>query len=137
MYEYTLNQIIQHESSWTCNVFEFDRINIGGIFLKNEEYDEMPVGVFADLHYRYYKKSKKIVISGSGLAPARYCALTFEFTEYLCLICKKLCRRNQKCLCNSYSICWSPINAQIAGLQYSDEFEFSYFEDEYDINIIL
>ena len=130
-----LNEIIKTENGWFCNVFEFDRINIGGIFLDNKEYEQIEVEPIPNCHYRYYRKTRKIVISSVFYSENKFCALDFEFKQWKCLICRKLCRRDQKCLCEPYSNCWSPMNVKIVGLIFSDVFEFNYLSDS-EINII-
>jgi hypothetical protein len=132
-----LNYISKNENSWFCNVFEFDKINTGGIFINNEDYENISVEPFSEFNYRYYKKSKKIVISANNFQEYKFCALDFAFDQWKCLICRKLCRRNQNCFCKPYSNCWSPIDAKITGLLFSNVLEFNYLNSEDEVNIIL
>ena len=136
MENYPLNQIIVTESGWCCCVFEFDRINFGNVYMSSKDYSDINVHPIQDCHYRYYKKSKKIIISGSGDVNSCFCALDFNFEYWKCLICKKITRKNDhNCFCNSYSICWTPIKPEIVGLLFLNDLSFEYNSED-SLNII-
>lgn len=136
---FPLNHIIKNESGWFCNVFEFDKINIGGLYINYDEFSEMPVHPFYDMNFRLYKKTKKVVISGTKEINESFCAFRLNYPMWKCLLCKKISNFNEhQCFCESYSKCWTPINGEITGVSFSDTLEFNYhFEHDLFSNIII
>ncbi len=139
MINFPVNEIIKSDSGWTCNVFIFDQINASGLFVSSESYDNMTVDPFVDYCYRYYRRTKKIVISSSKVIDFNYCALDFQYKHWKCLICRKLSQISEPdCFCPSYSKCWTPVDGIISGVLFSNELDFPYhFSDNSLSNIIL
>jgi hypothetical protein len=139
MIDFPLNQIVKSNSGWSCNTFEFDKINIGGLYLSSESYDEMQVLPFTEYTYRFYKRTKKIVISSANFVDYNYCALDLQYQNWKCLLCKKLNKiSNPICFCQTYSKCWTPIDGVISGVLFSNALDFSYhLSDDGLSNIIL
>ena len=88
---------------------------------------------------RYYKWSKKIVVSSNQLTDYNYSAIDFGYENWKCLICRKLCKKSEpNCFCKTYSKCWSPIDGKIKGILLSNECEFDYhFNNDELSNLIL
>ena len=139
MINFPLNKIIKSESGWTCNTFEFDKINAGGLYISYEDFENMEVLPFGDYAFRLYRKSKKVVISSAHFVEYEYCALKLEYSMWKCLLCKKLSPISAaECFCKEYSICWSPIGGKISGVIFSNNCQFYYhFNDNSLSNLIL
>ena len=139
MLDFPLNQVIKSENGWTCNVFQLNYINTGGLFISEEDYEHMQVDPFKDQNYRFYQKTKKIVLSGSGDLNYNYCALNLRYTYWKCLLCKKLNKISEpNCYCSTYSNCWSPVDGVIVGCLFANNLSFPYhFEDTTLSNLIL
>jgi hypothetical protein len=139
MTDFPLNEIIKSDSGWTCHVFTLDQINAGGLYLSLENYDDINVDPFVDYSYRYYKRTKKIVISSSKPVNFNYCALDFQYKYWKCLVCRKLSEFSEAdCFCKTYSNCWTPVDGIISGISFSNELDFPYhFIDNSLSNIIL
>ena len=138
MLNFPLNTIIKSESGWTVNVFEFDRINTGGLYISYEDFDAMQVEPFTEQTFRLYRKSKKIVISSDAFVDYEYCALSLQYFFWKCLLCKKLNKiSDPNCFCQSYSTCWTPVNGIITGVVFSNDLNFEYhFVDNSLSNLI-
>lgn len=138
MLEYPLNKIITLDSSWFSIVFEFDRINNGGVFIPNEEYSSLSIASSEDYFFRYYKNDKQLVVSSNTNVSESYCALKMSYQNWVCLGCKKLCKfSDSKCFCKTYSIAWKPINPSITGIEFSNDLDFNYhFNQESSLNIV-
>jgi len=116
MNDFPLNTIIKSELGWTCNTFELDKINAGGLFLSSQAYEQITVLPFTDYSYRFYKRTKKIVISSRKLN---------KISDPICF-------------CKTYSNCWTPIDGIISGVSFSNNLDFSYhLNDDGLSNIIL
>jgi len=139
MSDFPLNQIIKSETSWICNVFEFDRINAGGLYLSFQDFEFMDVEPFTEQNFRLYRKTKKIVLSSGGQIDYNFCALRLRYDYWKCLLCQKLSKISEsKCYCLTYSNCWSPIDGVITGASFSNELLFLYhFEENAFSNLIL
>lgn len=138
MTDFPLNHIIKSESGWTCKVFEFDKINTGGLFLSSENYDNIEVLPFTEYSYRYYKKTKKIVISSSKFIDFEYCALDLQYQNWKCLLCRKLNKiSDPNCFCQTYSNCWTPIDGIISGVSFSSNLDFKYHLCDDGLNNII
>jgi len=55
------------------------------------------------------------------------------------LLCKKISNVGEaNCYCLTYSKCWTPINAEVSGVCFSNTLEFKYHFDHDDLsNLIL
>jgi hypothetical protein len=139
MLDFPLNEIIKSESGWTCNVFNLDHINVSGLYLSSENYENTTVDPFVEYSFRYYQRTKKIVISSSKNIDFDYCALDFQYKYWKCLICRKLSRISEPdCFCQSYSKCWTPVDGIISGVLFSNKLDFPYhFSDCSLSNIII
>ncbi len=139
MNDFPLNTIIKSELGWTCNTFELDKINAGGLFLSSQAYEQITVLPFTDYSYRFYKRTKKIVISSSVFVDYQFCALDFQYQNWKCLLCRKLNKISDPiCFCQTYSNCWTPIDGIISGVSFSNSLDFSYhLNDDGLSNIIL
>jgi hypothetical protein len=131
MNELTLNKIKHIETGWICNVFEFDRINTGGLYISLDDFMEMKVKPFDDYIFRLYKKTKKIVINSVNPTDYEYCAIDVFYPLWKCMLCKKICKNtDSKCFCKSYSTCWTPINGEVTGLLFNNDGNFNYHLDK-------
>jgi hypothetical protein len=139
MTQFSLNRIVHSESGWTCNVFELDKINVGGLMITSEDYETIEVMPFSDYVYRFYKRSKKIVFSSKIPTEYNYCGLDVKYSMWKCVLCKKLSKANDpNCFCQTYSKCWTPINAIISGVIFSHNCEFEYhFSNNELSNLII
>jgi hypothetical protein len=137
--EFPLNKIIQNGNGYTCIVFQLDIINVGGLFISSEQFDDITVHAFDNCSFRYYRRSRKIVISSSGQTEYEYAAINLSYTYWKCLICKKVNKRSEpSCFCNTYSICWTPIDGEITGILFQNNDEFKYhFDDNSLSNLII
>lgn len=135
----SLNQIVTTESGWSCNVFKFGIINNGGVYIDEDEFENILVNKNFAYNLRTYARSKIVVVSSKEFVPYKYCALDFKYNYWKCLICKKLNKFfENKCFCNTYSNCWTPIECEIEGLIFSNDIEFKYhFGNDLDSQIIL
>lgn len=139
MIKFPLNKIIKSELSWTCNVFEVGVINAGGLYIDNDQFETMNVLPFEDYAFRFYRRTKKIVISSNKPTEYEFCAIDLNYTLWRCLLCKKISKRSEpKCFCKSYSICWTPIDGEISGILFDNDCSFNYhFNDNSLSNLIL
>ena len=139
MKDFPLNKIVFSESGWTCNVFEFDVINEGGMYIEYDVFKEYTQQDFEDYTYRVYHKTKKIVFSSKKETEFQYCALNVSFQYWKCLLCKKLNKiSDSKCFCLTYSTCWTPINGVLSGVYFSNDLDFKYhFYDNTLSNLII
>lgn len=139
MNEIPLNHILKNNSGWYCNVFEFNRINAGGLYISYDDFLEMTVHSFKDINFRIYKKTKKVVVSGKQNIDKSFCAFTLSYPMWKCLLCKKISNFTEhQCFCESYSKCWTPINGEITGVAFSNEMDFNYhFEKDSFFNLII
>ena len=137
MQDFSLNQVINYESNWSCSVFELDRINLGGLFISSEDFVEMIVAPMP-FSFRFYSKTKKIVVSGPGNIEEPYGIIEVEYDFWKCMCCKKISRRNEsECYCGSYNKCWTPIKGSIVGVRFIDSLDFDYrTHDNNTLNII-
>ncbi len=138
MLEFPLNQIINSEYGWTSVVFQIGMINAGNIFISEKEFKEMDA-IVPGYSFRYYQKTKKITISSSNFVDFKYCALKFNYLNWVCLHCHKISKISDSiCFCSTYSKCWTPVDASIVGIEFSNELKFNYhFSDDPLFNIIL
>lgn len=139
MEDFPLNKIIHSKYGWLCNVFEFDKINIGGLYIDYEQFTNMNVLPFNNCNFRFYRKTKKIIVSSGNKIDFEYCAISLNYSIWKCLLCKKICNSfESKCFCKTYSTCWTPIDGEIKGVDFNQDNNFLYHFDE-DIlsNLIL
>jgi len=139
MNDIPLNHVFENDSGWFCNVFEFDKINVGGLFIGFDTFSEMNVKDCEGINFRIYKKSKKLVVSGLFSPLKTFCALNLSYPMWRCMLCKKISNFTEnQCFCDSYSKCWTPLNGEIIGVLFNDKLEFSYhFEKDTFSNLIL
>ena len=139
MNDFPLNKIIFSESGWTCNVFAFDIINAGGLYIDFNTFKEYEEQTFEDYVYRVYSRSKYIVFSSKKEIEFEYCALSISYKYWKCLLCKKLNKiSDSKCFCLTYSTCWTPLDGVLSGLHFSNDIDFNYhFNDNTLSNLIL
>lgn len=137
MQQHSLNEIINYESNWSCAVFELDRINLGGLYISTEDFENMQVEPMG-CHFRIYSKSKRIVVSGSGVVEKPFCVLDLSYDRWKCMVCKKISSSSTRdCFCGSYNNCWTPIDGTIVGIKFIDSLEFDYRINDNTLNIIL
>ena len=130
----TLNQIIELDESWSCNVFEFDKINLGNILIQWNNIDD--IRFESDkVEFRRYNKTKKIIAYGKN-ATSNYCAIDFYYFMWKCIHCKKICNISERCYCGDISKCWTPINPVAKGVVFLDTCNYNYHFDDYTKNII-
>jgi len=139
MIEFPLNKIIHSESGFTCVVLKLNVIGAGGLMIDEFQFENMNVLPFENQVFRYYRKSKKIAISSNHPAEFEFAAITLNYSIWKCLICKKICKKTEpKCFCQAYSICWTPIDGEISGVEFSNDGDFHYhFRDNSLANLIL
>lgn len=139
MYDFPLNKIIKTEAGFTCVALQLNVLNTGGLYLSEDDFEKISIEQFQDYVIRYYKLSKKLVVSSNKLIEENYCSLDFAYENWRCLICRKLCKKSEpNCFCNTYSKCWSPIDGKITGVLFSNECQFNYhFDNDGLSNLIL
>jgi hypothetical protein len=139
MIEFPLNKIVHSQSGFTCLVFVLNVINVGGLVIDELQFKNINILKFNNCTFRYYRKSKKIVISSSCPTEFEYAAINLNYSMWQCLLCKKISPKTEsKCFCESYSICWTPINGEISGVEFNNDGNFCYhFNDNSLSNLII
>lgn len=127
MFKNVLNQIEKNEDEWYCVVFDFNQINVGGLYVSFDQFSQIDLSSFDNYKFRVYRKSKKLIVSGTQVPREIFCALSFKYQMWRCMLCKKICKVNEnECFCETYSKCWTPLNFQVDGLIFSDKLDFQY-----------
>lgn len=119
-----LNEVVKNDENWYCNVFEFDKLNIGNVCILWDEFDEKKIES-KNVFIRVYKKTKKIVVSGTGEV-SDFCVLDFRYYKWKCFICKKIGDISMvSCFCGEPK-CWSPIDPTIVGVIFLNNMQYNY-----------
>jgi hypothetical protein len=123
----TLNYIESNSTGWYSLVFDFQQINVGGVYISLDQFSEAEFSEGQKYQFRVYKKTKKLVVSGNVSPEFEYCALGLKYQSWRCLLCKKISKINEsKCFCLTYSKCWTPLNFQINGVIFANDLNFQY-----------
>lgn len=129
-----LNEVVKNDENWYCNVFEFDKLNIGNVCILWDEFDEEKIES-KNVFIRVYRKTKKIVVSGTG-SVNDFCVLDFRYHKWKCFVCKKISDISMiSCFCGE-SKCWSPIDPTIVGVVFLSNMQYSYHFDNALGNLI-
>lgn len=132
------NKIVHSSSGFMCVALVIGAINIGGLVIDESQFQEMHVNPIENYAFRYYRNSKKIVISSNSPIEFEYAAVKMNYSMWKCLICKRISKYTESdCFCNSYSLAWTPINAEITGIEFNNDGDFRYhFQDNFLTNLI-
>ncbi len=132
------NEIMQNSSGWTCVIFELDKINPGGLLINYDNFIKMEINLPAEIHLRFYRTTKKIILSAKSTATSTYAFPKFFYSQWKCEICKKISAKSEsKCFCGTKSSCWTPVNPELTGVYFLDDFNYAFhFNENLTLNII-